>query len=227
MKNRFLGEKDAYLFLIVAVIVHCAVVAGAHFGGPQLALGALVLLTPLALGLILHKPTPELDPPPERPRSAHPRRILVVANETVAGVPLMEEVRTRVANGTEVMVVCPALNSRLRHWTSDEDSARAIAHGRLQESLERLAATGVEARGHVGDADPLQAIADALREFPADEIVVSTHPPERSNWLERNVTERARRLFALPVTHIVVDLHAEAAAQQAAIDAAAQEAAVA
>jgi hypothetical protein len=125
------------------------------------------------------------------------------------------------------MVVSPALNSRLRHWTSDEDSARKVAQGRLEASIERLAESGVEARGCVGDGDPLQAIADALREFDADEIVISTHPPERSNWLERNITERARRLFALPVTHVVVDLEADAAAQQAAVETAAQEAAVA
>jgi hypothetical protein len=227
MKNRFLGEADAYLFLIVAVIVHCAIVTGAHFGGHLVAIGAIVLLTPLAIGLVLRKPAPELEPPPERPRSAFPRRILVVANETVAGETLMEEVRGRVRNETEVMVVCPALNSRLRHWTSDEDSARAVANGRLEESLARLAASGVEAHGRVGDGDPLQAIADALREFEADEIVISTHPPDRSHWLERNITDRARRLFALPVTHVVVDLQADAAAQQAALDTAAQEAAVA
>lgn len=229
MKNRFLGEADAYLFLIVAVIVHCAVVTGSHFGGPRLALGAIILLTPLAVGLMLRKPSPELEPPPERPRSLsrHPQRLLVVANETVAGATLMEEVRSRVNEGTEVMVVCPALNSRLRHWTSDEDSARTLANGRLEESLEHLTATGIEARGHVGDADPLQAIADALREFEADEIVISTHPPDCSHWLERNITDRVRRLFALPVTHVVVDLEADAAAQGAAVDTAAQEAAVA
>jgi hypothetical protein len=227
MKNRFLGEADAYLFLIVAVIVHCAIVTGAHFGGHRLALGAIVLLTPLAIGLVLRKPSPELEPPPERPRSAHPQRILVVANETLAGPTLMEEVRGRLHNETQVLVVCPALNSRLRHWTSDEDSARTLAHGRLEESLARLAAAGVEARGCVGDADPLQAVADALREFDADEIVVSTHPPDRSHWLERNITERVRRLFAIPVTHVVVDLEADAAAQEAALETAAQEAAVA
>jgi GABA permease len=210
MKNRFLGEADAYVFLLVAVIVHCGIVAGAHFGGPRLVVGAIVFLTPLAVGLILRKPAPELEPLPDRPRAVDPRRILVVANETVAGEALADEVRTRAGNGTEVLVVCPALNSRLRHWVSDEDSARVRAQARLQASLERLAESGVEAQGRVGDGDPLQAIADALREFDADEIVISTHPPERSHWLARNITDRAQRLFALPVTHVVVDLEADA-----------------
>jgi len=216
MKNRFLGEADAYVFLIVAVIVHCGIVAGAHFGGHLVALGAIVVLTPLAAGLILRKPVPELEPIPDLPRNENPRRILVVANETVAGSALTDEVSSRVRDGTEVMVVCPALNSRLRHWTSDEDSARSRAQNRLQTSIDRLERTGVAARGQVGDSDPLQAIADALRDFDADEIVISTHPPERSHWLTRNITERAQRLFALPVTHVVVDLEADATAGETA-----------
>ena len=62
------------------------------------------------------------------------------------------------------------------------------------------------ARGAVGDSNPVQAIEDALAEFPADEIVISTHPPERSNWLEKKTVERARERFDLPITHVVVDL---------------------
>jgi len=63
----------------------------------------------------------------------------------------------------------------------------------------------------VGDADPLQAIEDALRAFGADEVIVSTHPPGRSNWLERDVIARARERFDLPITHVVVDLERERA----------------
>jgi GABA permease len=63
---------------------------------------------------------------------------------------------------------------------------------------------GVEADGEVGDGDPLQAIEDALRTFRPDELIVSTHPPGRSHWLERGVVEKARERFALPVTHVTV-----------------------
>ena len=90
----------------------------------------------------------------------------------------------------DVLARLPALNSRLRTWTSDEDGARAAAQARLDASLARLAARGVNARGEIGDGDPLQALEDALREFPADEIVVSTHPPGRSHWLEQGVVEQ-------------------------------------
>jgi hypothetical protein len=102
--------------------------------------------------------------------------------------------------------VCPALNSRVRTWTSDEDPARAEAQSRLDASLARLGAAGVSARGEIGDGDPLQALEDALREFPADEIVVSTHPPGRSHWLEQGVVEHARHRYDVPITHVVVDI---------------------
>ena len=153
----------------------------------------------------------------QRPPQAHvvhdggpARKILVVANETIGG----DELRVllgRKAEGVteEVLLVCPALNSKLRTWTSDEDGARAAAQERLDECLARLRDAGITARGEIGDGDPLQALEDALRTFPADEIVVSTHPPGRSNWLEQGVVENARMRFDVPVTHVVVDLAAE------------------
>jgi hypothetical protein len=139
-------------------------------------------------------------------------RILVVANETVGGGELRDLLGQKAAGVDEhVLLVCPALNSKLRTWTSDEDGARAAAQARLDASLERLAALGVHARGEIGDGDPLQALEDALREFPADEIVVSTHPPGRSHWLEQGVVENARTRFDVPVTHVVVDVTAQTA----------------
>jgi hypothetical protein len=65
------------------------------------------------------------------------------------------------------------------------------------------------ADGEIGDGDPLQAIDDALRTFAPDELIISTHPEGRSHWLERGVVSGARERFALPVTHVVVDLEAE------------------
>ncbi|MGI8974930.1 MAG: universal stress protein [Gaiella sp.] len=132
------------------------------------------------------------------------RRILVVANETVQSPALLELLRAKAAGMREdVLVVCPALNSRLRTWTSDEDGARGAAQRRLEATLARLHEVGVTARGTIGDGDPLQAIEDALREFPADEIVVSTHPPGRSHWLEQGVVTLAEERFDVPVTHVV------------------------
>ncbi len=135
--------------------------------------------------------------------------ILVVANETVGGPELLSELSSR-RDGRRLVVhvVCPALNSPLRHWVSDEDDARAAATDRLEQSLASMRAAGLDATGEIGDGDPIQAIADALRTFGPDELIVSTHPPGRSHWLERGVVEKAREQFALPVTHVVVDLDA-------------------
>ena len=134
------------------------------------------------------------------------RRILVVANETVEGPVLRQVIRSRVAgDDAEVLVIAPALNARLRHWFSDEDEARAAAEARLRNCLDRLEAVGVRAEGMVGDADPLQAIADALHLFGADELIIATHPESRSHWLARNIVDRARARFRLPVLHVSVE----------------------
>jgi nucleotide-binding universal stress UspA family protein len=99
----------------------------------------------------------------------------------------------------DVLVVAPALNSWLRHWLSDEDTARRRAEERVTAHLERLERGGVHAEGRVGDADPLLAIADALRTFPADEIVIAAG--RCSTRLAEGLTTRARELFALPTSH--------------------------
>ena len=139
------------------------------------------------------------------------KTVLVVANETVGGHTLRSMILEKSLDvREEVLVVTPALNSPLKHWVSDEDEARAAAQERLDASLAKLAGAGVQARGEVGDGDPLQALEDALRTFGADEIVISTHPAGRSHWLEQNLVERARERFQLPITHVVVDLEADA-----------------
>lgn len=214
MRNPFRSEAEAFGFVLISVGLFAAVAVAGILGGGWAALGAfLVLAAALALWMRSEPRSREPAVWERRPEDGR-RRILVVANETVAGEALRGEIVSRAAGGADVLVVCPALNSPLRHWASDEDEARERAQARLHESLRALAAAGVEARGEVGDADPLQAMEDALRTFGADEIVVSTHPPGRSNWLERDVIEVARGLYEVPLTHVVVDLEQEAAARR-------------
>lgn len=144
-------------------------------------------------------------------------RVLVVANETVAGRSLLDELKRRCARPeSEIHVVVPArAASRLEHLAHDVDEAIAAASERLDRSLSAMSAAGLRAEGRVGDHhDPNVAIEDALREFAADELVISTHPPQRSRWLEQGVVERAEREIPLPVTHVVVDLEAEHAADR-------------
>ena len=85
-----------------------------------------------------------------------PAGILVVANRTCPCPMLLDEVARRVSDAPiDVLVVVPALNSRLRHWLSDIDDAVARAHDRLEVALADLRTRGVNARGEVGDANPL------------------------------------------------------------------------
>jgi hypothetical protein len=134
-------------------------------------------------------------------------QLLVITNETAEGDVLHEAIR-RLASAPEdeVTVVAPALNSRVRHWLSDEDGARAAAAERLERCVERLRVAGVSVTGHTGDCDPLQAIADALALAPADELLIATHPENTSHWLERDLISRACARFDLPVAHVVVDV---------------------
>lgn len=140
----------------------------------------------------------------EKHVSEQRRRILVVANRTCPCQELLDEVeRHASAQPSEVLIVAPALNKRLKHLASDTDAATGAAEQRLAVAVEGLAAAGIEVTGTVGDADPGQAIEDALRSFAADELIVSTHPPGASHWLEKGLIERARRTFDGPVTHFV------------------------
>ncbi len=209
-RNPFRSEAEAYRFLLLTVAYFALIVVAATIDR-WLGLAVFVLLTALAIAAWLRSRSaePPLKANVQRFGGEDEHRILVIANETVGGSELREAL-LRKAEGldNQVLVVCPALNSQVRHWASDEDAARAAAQRRLDASLAQLRELGVQARGEVGDGDPLQAMEDALRTFGADEIVISTHPEGRSNWLERGVVSAARDRFDVPITHVVVDLEA-------------------
>ena len=211
MLNPLRSEAEAFRFLIASIAYFGAIVIAQVAGGTWAGLGVFIALTAVVLGWWLRARRDE-RPPKTTPRPHAPgeRRILVIANETVGGNTLRSAILERSRDvREEVLVVTPALNSPLRHWVSDNDGARAAAQERLEKSLDQLADAGVQARGEVGDGDPVHAIEDALRTFGADEIIISTHPEGRSNWLERRVVENARERFPVPITHVVVDLEAE------------------
>jgi GABA permease len=207
VRNPFRTEEEAFRFVWLTILYAGLIVAGS-FINVWVGLGVFVVETALILWWIFtrgRRERPILQAPPPHPEGE--RRILVVANETVGGGELLDEIRRRSEGVNErVLVVVPALNTPLKHWTSDEDDARDAAQRRLEASLAAMRANGIDARGEVGDSDPLQAIEDAVRTFAPDELIISTHPPDRSHWLERNVVGGARERFALPVTHVVVDL---------------------
>ncbi len=213
-RNPFRTEAEAFRLLLLSLAAFAAIALASILGGWEAGVPVWALVTAGALWYYLRplsEPVTRQAPPHVgRPEE---RRILVVANETLRGRVLEEEVCRRCAGAdTSVLVVAPALTDPVRHWVSDIDPGREAAAKRLQETLARLRELGIDARGEIGDPDPLQAVEDALRTFGADEIVISTHPPGRSSWLERAVVEQARKRFALPIIHVVVDLEAEARA---------------
>jgi GABA permease len=210
MESPFRSEAAAFRFLLVTIGAFALIVI-ASWIEPLLGLAVFLLLTGAAVWIFLR----QRGERPPRQQVAHlspsdEHRVLVVANETVGGHELMEEIgELALAGRMRFHVVCPALNSRLRTWTSDSDAASEAAQRRLDATLKRLADVGIEAEGEVGDVDPLVAIEDAVRTFHPDELVISTHPAGKSNWLERGVVDAARERFDLKVTHVVVDLAAQ------------------
>ena len=208
MRNPFRSEADAFRFVWLTIGFFALILLGSLINA-WVGVAVFILLTGGAVWLVFRRGRPEApvrQTPADSPAGEY--RILVVANETVGGAELLSEIREHSVGHTAVVrVVCPALNSPLRHWVSDEDEARATAQTRLDESLASMRTAGIGATGEIGDGDPIQAIEDALRTFRPDELIVSTHPPGRSHWLERGVVEKARERFDLPVTHVVVDLH--------------------
>jgi hypothetical protein len=212
-RNPFRSEAEAYRFLLLTVGYFALIVAAASIA-TWLGVAVFVALTATAIWLWMRSRSdePALKPAvPQRAGDEDEHRILVIANETVGGEALRSVIREHTAGvREEVLVVAPALNSPLRHWVSDEDPARAEAQRRVEASVRRLRDAGLEhVRGEIGDSEPLQAIEDALRTFGADEMIISTHPPGRSKWLERGIVEAARERFAVPITHVVTDLEAE------------------
>jgi Universal stress protein family len=218
VKNPFRSEAEAYRFVLGTVVYFAAIVIATAVGGRWWGLGVFVVVTVAVLLWVFRREVRERPVlAPSRSRSVEgERRILVVANETVAGGALRDAIKAAAEDAhANVLVVSPALNTKLKHWTSDEDQARAAAEDRLARSCRELERLGINARGEVGDADPLQAIEDAQRTFGAEMIIISTHPEGRSNWLERGIVSGARERFTVPITHVVVDLEAESRAPTA------------
>lgn len=130
------------------------------------------------------------------------KRYLVVANQTLGGEHLAEAVRERMAAGpSEFHVVVPATHPP-DHATYTEGAAEAHSREALDKGLARLAELGAKATGEVGDADPLLAITDALREGTFDEIILSTLPAGASKWLKLDLPHRVEKAVDIPVVHL-------------------------
>ncbi len=134
-----------------------------------------------------------------------PKRLLVVANETVVGKPLIDAVKARADKGpVEVKVICPQ-NQPRSGWVQYGEEARSAAENRLKATLARLEEAGIKATGAIEDPDPYTAVMDCLGREDFDEIIISTHPETRSGWLRRDLVQRVAQASRRPVEHVVVD----------------------
>ena len=111
-------------------------------------------------------------------------KVLVLTPEPIDDQVLRTSLGTELA-GAEVLVVSPATNrSKLAFWVSDPDEAIAEAAAAEEESVERLEEAGVDAAGTVGESEPAVALQDALATFPAERIVIVTHPEGERDYRE-------------------------------------------
>jgi hypothetical protein len=138
------------------------------------------------------------------------RHVLVVANETLPGRTLTEALQRRAAEGPLRATVLAPVNAPREGYVVYQDTRRAAAGRRLDKTLNRLRKAGIPADGLVVEAEPDAAVRDAIAQLEPDEVIVSTHPEEKSGWLRRNVVDRIRSAAGnLPVEHVVVDMQRE------------------
>jgi hypothetical protein len=132
--------------------------------------------------------------------------VLVIANETAASPTLLDTLRERAVGGdVQVTVIAPVSEPRHGYVVYD-DTRRASAGRRLDRTLGLLRESGIPAQGFVVESSPVQAAKDALAKLepPIDEIIVSTHPPQRSGWMRRDVVRDVERAAgSVPVQHVV------------------------
>jgi hypothetical protein len=152
------------------------------------------------------------------------RRYLVVANQTLLGAGLRDEISKRIGVGpSSFYVLVP--NTRAAHYltvpvaggmlpmpsvvdydapASDEEASAQARH-RLEQTVADLAGSGAQVEGGLGDPNPIEAISTLLEEQTFDEIIVATLPRRVSRWLRADVPSKAERRFGLPVTTIITE----------------------
>jgi GABA permease len=207
----------ALSFVVVAAII--VVLAQMGFNAEtriQLVLSLLawaVLLIIFFATKRIRDKAPSVVPAATESGDAH--RVLVLANETVEGAELIQELHRIDSTGKAEYLICVPANpidtGQAMHagavylWDKTTEAAQA----RLDRTLEVLRAANLDATGRLGDYRPLRALANAVQEFNPDRLVICTHPEDRSAWLRYDVVDRARETYPnLPVTHVVVE-HAE------------------
>jgi GABA permease len=211
VRNPLRSEAEAFRLVLIVVVGLGLIALGAWI---NTWVGVAVALAEALLGgwVLLFRSTPSEAPVAEAPAPSPPgeHRVLVVANEAVGAPELLQRLRDHAAgNRLRVLVVVPVPADPKAQWTGDEGDAREVAERRLADSLASMRSAGLEAQGQIGEIDPVQAVEDAVRTFAPDELIVSTHPEGRMSPFEEALPERLAERFAMPMTHVVVELDAD------------------
>ena len=218
-------EVKMWLFPVLSLVVVVAIVAVLVQMGvdPEVRPQLLLSLLAWALVLVLYFVSKKLQgkapgegapqvagaggADPEAPAT----RVLVLANETVNGDELLDELRRIDHEGQARYFVCVPANPIDTGQAMHEGAAfvwektTQAAQARLDLTLDILRTEGLEAEGELGDYRPLRALASAVEQFGPDRLVICTLPEDRSAWLRYDVVDRAREAYDLPVTHVVVE----------------------
>lgn len=198
-------ELRPWLLPIIVAAIIVPIIAAVILAGPMVGLGAGALVA-AAILIIAIRQKPE-GPIEVASSTDGRRRVLVVAAEAIDepdGAQAVAEAAAgpepdSLAPAPEILVIAPARNRPLAHWLSDLRQARLDAQRRLVLTLGALAAADLDARGEVGDTDPLQAIEDTLRRFPADELVLARPPGPGGDRLAAALLER----LSIPVRTVI------------------------
>jgi hypothetical protein len=212
MRNPVRSESDAFYIAVGGAAIIAAALALGSLLDPLVGVALVVGAGIGALTWELSTKDPDRRRPFREAASAAPardgrtaRRVLVVANRTLHGSELRAELHHRAATGTELHIVAPILCSRLHYIASDVDKELDEARARLSTALAWAEDEGLAVTGKVGDPNAaFGAIEDELRQHGADEVIISTYPRGKSNWLETGIVERLRDELDVPVTHVVV-----------------------
>ncbi len=214
MRMPIRSELEAFRLVVAAVLAVGASLLLGWLVEPLIGVLFFAVVIAVALAAYLRAADPdrratlrEAAQAPHR-HGARPgcRHVLVVANEVLAGPGLLGRILSGDGESVEVDVLAPVLTSRMHQGVSDIDRELEQARVRLRRSLEWARMHGIVARGEVGDPSAPSAIADELRDFGADEVIVVTHPHGRESWQERQELARLRRELDVPITHIELDV---------------------
>jgi hypothetical protein len=211
MRIPFKTETDAFrVAAALGLLLGVSVIVGVLSSSPY---GVVVFAAGCAAGLVFELSGRETGDHVLRDAASAPhphgpgpgkRHVLVVAERTLAGEELRRHLQPAPGVAVELDVLSPVMASRVHHWAGDVDSEREQARVRLDASLAWAAQQGFVARGAVGDPDAMGAIEDELRDFGADEVVIVTHPSERTSWLANRMLSHLKTQLEVPVREIVL-----------------------